>query len=466
MHQLSKAVFSAFILFCSGISSQTFSASPEPLIIVSYAPIVKKAAPAVVSISNVQKINIQTPLFSNDPFFNFFFGDNPHLEEKHQQKLAKSLGSGVIIDPKGIVVTCAHVVDKADKIIVQLSDNREFIGKIMATDLRNDLAIIQLQDVNDNHPLPALSLEETPTEVGDSILAIGNPFGIGQTVTSGIISAIARNVQGRILLQTDASINPGNSGGALVSLKGNLIGIPNAILSKTGASHGIGFAIPHALIRILLDSVKNKGIIRRPWAGITVQRLTPDLAKSLDLPIPQGVVVTELHPSSPAQNHGLKQGNVITAINGQSISTPEDFIYQTQAIPFGQEITLTLGQNQTPQDIKFQAIEPPATPAPNNQRIRVKGSLMNDLEIANLSPALVSKYQLPLGMPEKGVVIVDTGKNMLARQLNLKSGDLIEQINQIPVNSVDELLQKLSHQKEYALTLRQGSRRIEINNRP
>ncbi|MGV8948332.1 MAG: trypsin-like peptidase domain-containing protein [Candidatus Paracaedibacter sp.] len=442
-------------------------ASALPVSSSTYAPIVKKAAPAVVSIFTSQKVDLANPLFSNDPFFNFFFGESPDRGGPPGQSLAKSLGSGVIIDATGIVVTCAHVIANAQKIVVRLTDNREFEGDIIAKDLQNDLAAIQLKHVPAGTLLSAVALEEKDVEVGDYILAIGNPFGVGQTVTSGIISAIARNVRGRMLIQTDASINPGNSGGALISMDGNLVGIPNAILSKTGANHGIGFAIPEALIRNLMESVKNGGVIIRPWAGIEVQQLTNDLAATFGLQTPQGVLITNLHASSPALIAGLKQGDVITALNGQNISSPEDFIYRIQSISLGEEIILSVHRSGERLVITFQPIEPPAIPAPDTRVIPASGDFMKDLEVSNLSPALISKYQLPAGTPERGVIITNTRQSILALQLKLNKGDIIEEVNRRRIGSVEELFNELPNlRNEGSLVIRQGTRRVEVKKRP
>lgn len=455
---------SLFILIWLALASfQAECIMPPPRSAASYAPIVKKAAPAVVSISTVQQVRFPNSLLGNDPFFNFFFGGNPHLEEGLQERLAKSLGSGVIIDSGGLVVTCAHVIENAREILVKLSDNREFKGQVIAKDTQNDLALIRLKNVPGNVLLPAVSLEKSEVEVGDLVLAIGNPFGVGQTVTNGIISAIARKVGGRILIQTDAPINPGNSGGALISMNGNLVGIPNAILSKTGASHGIGFAIPEPLIRILLGSVEKGGIVIHPWTGIDVQRLTSDLASSLGMEMPKGVLVASLHSASPARAAGLAQGDVITALNGQDISTPEDFTYRTQSIPLGQEMGLDIYRNGESQHITFQPIEPPAIPPPDQRRIPRRGGLLGGIEVANLSPALISKYQLPANTPEKGVIITDTGNNIMALQLKLAPGDMIEEVNHQRIGSVEDLFSALpALQSEGIVVIRQGDRRIEV----
>ncbi|MBX9805078.1 MAG: trypsin-like peptidase domain-containing protein [Alphaproteobacteria bacterium] len=451
------------VLFTIGSSFSVPSANFN----VSYAPIVKMAAPAVVSISTSQKMNISNSLLGNDPFFNFFFGVDPSNPQLSQApNVTRSLGSGVIVDASGIVVTCSHVVDNAEKISIKLSDNREFEGQIIAKDKANDLVAIRLIGLNNPSALPVVVLETNNVEVGDLLLAIGNPFGVGQTVTNGIVSAIARNVRGRMLIQTDAPINPGNSGGALISMNGKLIGIPNAILSKTGSSHGIGFAIPATLIQNLLDSINNGGVIRRPWAGIDGQRLTTDLATSLMLQTPQGVLVTSIHPLSPAKPAGLAQGDVITGINGQTLSNPEEFIYRIQSIPFGQNIVLDVVRNQNPFQVSFQPISPPAIPKPDTRRIPKEIPLLGDLEVANLSPALVSEYQLPIGTPERGIIITDTGRNMIALQLKLNQGDCIEQINQRRIESVQDLFEAIPNlQNPGSIIFRQGNRRIEVNTR-
>lgn len=460
MHKLSISILILFSIMASVCQSEA-SLSPQQL--VSYSSVVKKTAPAVVSISTTQPINLANPLFGNDPFFNFFFGLNPDSEHPGQRAVAKSLGSGVIVDPKGIVVTCGHVVDNAKKIHITLSDNSEFDGDIIAKDLQNDLVAIQLKDVPVDLPLPAIPLETDSIEVGDIILAIGNPFGVGQTVTSGIISAIARNVRGRILIQTDAPINPGNSGGALVSMNGKLVAIPNAILSRTGASHGIGFAIPQALIQALLNSIKNGGVVIRPWTGIHAQRLTNDMAKSLGMQIPQGVLVASLNPASPALKAGLIQGDVILSLNGQNISSPEEFLYHIQSITLQQPISLNVLRSGQNQQITFQAIMPPEIPIADERTIPKNVDLLKGLRVANLSPALISKYQLPLETPEKGVIITDVGNNTLAFELKLSKGDIIEAINHHPIESVNQLFDNFStFQNEQSVTIRQGNRRLEV----
>jgi S1-C subfamily serine protease len=264
-----------------------------------------------------------------------------------------------------------------------------------------------------------------------------------------------------MLSQTDAAINPGNSGGALVNMNCNLIAVPNAILSKTGASHGIGFAIPVTLIKILLDSIRNGGILIHPWLGINVQHIISDMAKSLGLPIPQGVLVTSLHPASPALNNGITQGDIITAVNGQNVSTPEEFHYRIQIIPFGQSLMLTLMRNGQMQQISLQSIIPPEIPVADERVVPQNGDLLQGLKVANLSPALIAKFQLPIGTPETGVVITDIGGNLLSLELKLSKGDIIERVNQQPIDSVKSLF-SLFPIRITSVTFLHGNRRLEV----
>src|ERR1043166_4004480 len=294
---------------------------------LSFAPIIKKVAPAVVSIYTAQHVQqrLSSP-FMEDPFFRQFFGgDLPYGLSR--ERVQNALGSGVIVDASGLVVTNNHVTQGAEDITVVLADKREFKATLVTSDQRSDLAVLRLQTKGEKFPTLALK-DSDDLQVGDLVLAIGNPFGVGQTVTMGIVSAVARSADigsndYNYFIQTDAAINPGNSGGALIAADGELVGIPSAIYSQTGGSLGIGFAIPSNLVRTVIASAGSGGHIVRGWLGFTGQSLDATLAKSLSLSRPSGVIVKTIHPNGPAAEAGLKVNDVITEVNGKDIDDAE-----------------------------------------------------------------------------------------------------------------------------------------------
>lgn len=307
-------------------------------ITLSFAPVVKRAAPAVVNVYTRKTVQRRNP-FSGDPFFERFFREFGGLGSG--RKMQNSLGSGVILTADGYVVTNNHVVGGADEVRVVLADKREFDADIVFTDAQSDLAILKLQGAR---ALPILALRDSDTlEVGDLALAIGNPFGVGQTVTSGIISALARTSgrpqRGQIggyFIQTDAAVNPGNSGGALVDMAGNLMGVNTAILSRSGGSNGIGFAIPANLVKQALSSaLAGEETLQRPWAGIIGQNVTSDIAEGLGLITPSGVAIADIHPASPLKAAGLMTGDVIVAFEGQPVGAIEELAFRMAAMGVG-----------------------------------------------------------------------------------------------------------------------------------
>ena len=278
----------------------------------SFAPVVRRAAPAVVNISAKRLVRQQT-----DPFWSMFGLGVP------QERLAQSLGSGVIVRADGVIVTNNHVVEGGQEITVALSDRREFPAKVLLADARRDLAVLKIE-LPGSERLPVLAMDDSgDTQVGDLVLAIGDPFGIGQTVTNGIVSALNRTTDptgeaGSAYIQTDAAINPGNSGGALIDMDGDLIGVNSFILSRSGTSSGVGFAIPAAVVRRVVETAVGGGrAVVRPWLGARTQSVTPDLARGLGLSVPQGAVVADLWPGGPAQRAGLRQGDVVLQIDGR-----------------------------------------------------------------------------------------------------------------------------------------------------
>lgn len=295
----------------------------EPLLVarqegpVSYASAVRMAAPAVVNIYTTKLVEQQTNPFMNDPFFRHFFGQE---NQPSQKRMQSSLGSGVLVNSEGYILTNHHVVSNADEIRVALRDGRETFARIIGSDPESDLAVLKIELDN----LPMISLASSDTlEVGDVVLAIGNPFGVGQTVTQGIVSALGRNSLGintyEDFIQTDAAINPGNSGGALVNPYGQLLGINTAIFTRSGGSQGIGFAIPSNLAKQIMLDLINEGFVVRGWMGIEVQEMTPALAQSLKLEDTQGILVAGLLRRGPADKAGLKPGDVISSINGRKV---------------------------------------------------------------------------------------------------------------------------------------------------
>src|SRR5579864_8485969 len=301
---------------------------------LSYAPIVQRVQPAVVNVYAAKIVQNHNPLL-DDPIFRRFFG----LQGGPREQMQRSLGSGVMVDPSGLVVTNVHVIEGADQVKVSLSDKREFEAEIMLKDSRSDLAVLKLKDVHEKFPTLDFANSDQ-LMVGDVVLAIGNPFGVGQTVTHGIISALARTQVGitdyQFFIQTDAAINPGNSGGALVDMTGRLAGINTAIFSRSGGSQGIGFAIPANMVRVVVASAKSGGkAVKRPWLGAKLQAVTPEIAEGLGLRLPTGALVASVVPGGPAARAGLKSSDLIVAIEGQAVDDPNAFDYRFATRPLG-----------------------------------------------------------------------------------------------------------------------------------
>src|SRR5215469_14896585 len=320
-------------------------AAPESQVAIkqSFAPVVKKAAPAVVNVYVQHRVEQTVSPFLDDPFFRQFFGDSFGIP---RERIQNSLGSGVLVSPEGLVVTNNHVIQGSGEaeITVALSDGREFPAEIILKDEQSDLAILRLDAKGVQFPSIVFSDSDT-LEVGDLVLAIGDPFGVGQTVTSGIVSALARTQVGisdyQFFIQTDAAINPGNSGGPLVDMDGKLVGINTAIFSRSGGSHGIGFAIPANMVRVVVASAKSGGgSVKRPWLGANLQAVTPDLSKEFDLKRPAGALVANVAAGGPAARAGLKTGDLIVAVDGQDVDDVNAFDYRFATKPLGGQAQL------------------------------------------------------------------------------------------------------------------------------
>src|SRR6202043_3011085 len=328
---------------------------------LSYAPIVQRVQPAVVNVYAAKMVQNRNPLL-DDPIFRRFFG----VPGQGPEQMQRSLGSGVMVDPSGLVVTNVHVIEGADEVKVSLSDKREFEAEIILKDPRSDLAVLRLKGAREQFPtLDFANSDELM--VGDVVLAIGNPFGVGETVTHGIISALARTQVGitdyQFFIQTDAAINPGNSGGALVDMTGKLAGINTAIFSRSGGSQGIGFAIPANMVRVVVTSAKSGGkAVRRPWLGARLQAVTPEIAETLGLRLPSGALIASVGAAGPAGRAGLKSSDVIVSIDGQPVEDPNTFEYPFATKPVGGGAGL--GAMRGGKELAFNVAveEPPDTP--------------------------------------------------------------------------------------------------------
>lgn len=415
---------------------------------LSYAPLVKASAPAVVNIytSKTVKTRQISPLF-NDPFFRRFFGDafrNAPQGGSQKKKVQNSLGSGVIVGNDGVIVTNYHVIEGADDIKVVLTDRREFEARVLGTDKGTDLAVLKINAEGD--ALPFLNLGDSDgIEVGDLVLAIGNPFGVGQTVTSGIISAVARTqvsiTDYSFFIQTDASINPGNSGGALVDMQGNLIGVNSAIYSKGGGSNGIGFAIPANMVRSVLSGLDETGKIVRPWFGASGQRITQDIASSLQLARPTGVLIDEVYKNGPADKAGLKRGDVVLSIDGHVVDEPRGLQFRLATLPLKAETQLNILRRGKKMTLMMTALPAPETPKRNETELKGHHPFSGAL-VVNMSPAF--NEEVGWDSMERGVAIYKMRRGSTVLRLGFKPGDRITGVNGLEVKTVKDLVRVLT----------------------
>jgi serine protease Do len=427
---------------------------------MSFAPIVKKAAPAVVNVYSRHVVHAQSP-FLNDPFFRRLFGNDLLRLAIPRDRIAQSLGSGVILRSDGLIVTNHHVIKDADQITVVLGDRREFEAKVLLSDERIDLAVLKI-DVK-NEKLPVLELGDSDQlQVGDQVLAIGDPFGVGQTVTSGIVSGLARTGIGLndfgSYIQTDAAINPGNSGGALIDLDGKLIGINTAIYSESGGSLGIGFAIPTALVHTVLEAATHGGKIVRPWLGISAEDVTNERAGKLGLPRPGGVEVKDVAPDGPAAKAGIKNGDVILGIDGHETDDDESLSFRLATLSVNTPAKLTLFRGGATETVTAMLIAPLDQPA--RAVTPLTGAFpLSGATVGNLNPAFVDELGLKQG--STGVVVVQVQPNTPAARLGLKSGDVILSLNRRKIDSVDTLRDTLAQNSaSWVLSLRRGKQTL------
>ncbi len=390
---------------------------------LSFAPVVKRVAPAVVNVYATSRVQVRSP-FQGDPFFERFFGGG--IFGGPQQRQRSSLGSGVIVDPSGVIVTNNHVVGDATDIKVALSDGRELSATILIKDERTDLAILKIDAGGGN--LPVLELGNSDAlQVGDLVLAVGDPFGVGQTVTSGIVSAVARTNLGindfGFFIQTDAAINPGNSGGPLVDMDGRVVGINTAIFSRTGGSIGIGFAIPSDMVRtVVQQAVAGSKSVARPWIGVVCQDVTPDIASSLGLQSPHGAIISHVDQDSPAEKAGLKVGDLITKAGDRDVGDAAAFDYRLAVAGIGNSMALTAWRDGAEKVFNVVA---EAEPELSEADLTLIGghSPLTGAVVADLDASLADRMRIRGA--DQGAVIVDIEPMSPAARVGFQKGDVV-----------------------------------------
>lgn len=431
---------------------------------LSFAPLVKSASPAVVNIYTRRVVRARrvSPLF-NDPFFRRFFGDQFAPGGGGNRRVQNSLGSGVIVSADGLIVTNHHVIDKADEITVVLTDRREFEAEVVTRDEGTDLAVLRIKARDET--LPFLKLRDSDTlEVGDLVLAIGNPFGVGQTVTSGIVSALARTARGvsdfGFFIQTDAAINPGNSGGALIALDGGLIGINTAIYSRGGGSNGIGFAIPSNMVATVIGSAVSGGQVVRPWLGARGQTVNADLARSLGLSRPSGVLVNSVYPDGPSARAGLQVGDVVVAVNGKEVADANTMKFRVATLRIGTSATFTVMRRGERVTLSVPLQAAPEIP-PRDLSLLSGPNPYAGAEVANLSPALAE--EISFDTDASGVVVMRVKRGSPADRIGLEPADILLRLNGVEIGSVSKLRQVIK--REYAtwrIEIVRGGRTLQL----
>jgi serine protease Do len=453
--------FGFAVVFCMlavGVASAQTSSRVVPQstaqMQVSFSPIVAKAAPAVVNVY-ARRVVSSSP-FSGDPLFNQFFGGSPL-----RNRVEQSLGSGVIVRSDGIIITNNHVIENGQNIKVALNDRREFEAKIILADKRTDLAVLKIDTKGEK--LPALEFGDSDAvQVGDLVLAIGDPFGVGQTVTSGIVSALARNDVGasdyQFFIQTDAAINPGNSGGALVTMDGKLAGINSSIISSSGGSVGIGFAIPANMAKLVVQGALGGGI-KRPWFGADGQAVTSDLAKGLGLSRPQGVLVNQIYSGGPAARAGIAKGDVILSMDGFAVDDPQTLRYRVATHTAGSTIRTEVVRMGAKRTLNVAVTLPPDE---GRNETNIAGvNPMQGAKVANVTPALADEMQLDFNL--RGVVVVSVDDGSQAGRFGFQPGDLVRQINGATIGDVASLRKALDGAQSWQMVVQRGDRTINFS---
>ena len=447
----------------------TISTSEPPRdthFVTSFAPVVKRVMPSVVKVyitTKAKTMNAPNSPFGDD-FFRHFFGEqfgggggNGGGGGQMVEPPQHGLGSGVIVSPDGYILTNNHVVEDADRIQVALTDGREFTAKVIGRDPKTDIAVVKIDAKN----LPAVTIADSDqTEVGDICLAIGNPFGVGQTVTMGIVSATGRGGLGtdyEDFIQTDAAINPGNSGGALVDAEGRLIGINTAILSRSGGYQGIGFAIPVNLARSVMTSLIQNGRVIRGYLGVLIQDLSPALAKQFNLSQDKGVLVGDVTPNSPAARAGIKSGDVITQFNNHPVSDSRHLKLTVAETAPGSRVPIQVVRNgeQMTMDVTVKELPGDKT-AKNDNSSETSSDTLNGVTVADIDNQARERFDLPKNI--QGALVTDVDQNSASFDAGLRPGDVIEEINRKPVTNADDAVKLSDNIKDKTILLKVWSK--------
>ncbi|HEX9837453.1 MAG TPA: DegQ family serine endoprotease [Alphaproteobacteria bacterium] len=459
---LAGAVAAAILLAPPAAAEDKVVPETREAVHLSFAPLVRKVAPAVVNIYARRIVQRRASPLLEDPVFRRFFGDNPPRGLR-RERVENSLGSGVLVRADGLIVTANHVIANASEITVVLADRREYPARIVTSDQRTDLALVRIDPAGED--LPTIELKDSDDlEVGDLVLAIGNPFGVGQTVTGGIVSALARTAEGvsdySFFIQTDAAINPGNSGGALVAMDGRLVGINSAIYSRSGGSIGIGFAIPSNMVTAVIASEAHGGRVVRAWLGAAGETVNADIARSLGMKRPTGVIVSRLYPGGPAERGGLRVGDVVTEIDGEAVNDVQELRFRVATLTVGEQATFTILRGGKEAKLVLALAPAPETPAREATRLAGRNPLAG-ATVANMSPALSEEIQVD--SLRTGVVVVEVARDSAAARLGLRRGDFVAEVNGARIDSIGDLKSALAGDaKRWELAIRRGGRTLSV----
>ncbi|MFN7055053.1 Do family serine endopeptidase [Hyphomonas sp.] len=421
-------------------------------ITLTFAPLVRMASPAVVNLYTARTVSAAAT-----PLEQLMYG-----VPAQTRQVQNSLGSGVIVSPEGVIVTNSHVIQGADSIRVVLSDRREYPAELILADARTDLAVLRID--TSGEPLPVLPFADTrDAEVGDLVLAIGNPFGVGQTVTNGIISATARTDVGvtdyAFFIQTDAAVNPGNSGGALINTRGELVGVNTAIYSRTGTSAGIGFAIPAEMVKRVVDAAVNGGTFVRPWLGLAAQSVSFDMARAQGLNRPLGVMVTEVYPDGPAEQAGLRRGDLVTMIDGREVFDEKGLRFLAAVRNPGERAELTVLRGGRPQTIAV-TVQPPPGATEADVVLLAGQSVFNGARVIELSPRLAEENGLDPFTKGSGIYVHSVTRGTISRNY-FRPGDIIREVNGRQTRTVQELQSVLGQDaRSWEIELERNGRTI------